>query len=69
MRGLVTLAVAFALSEDFPQHNLVVLAAFGVVLATLVVQGLTLAPPIKLLRLDRIEAPGADPAKARCVLA
>lgn len=53
MRGLVTLATAFALPEDFPQRDMVVLAAFSVVLATLVVQGLTLSPVIKLLGLDR----------------
>jgi CPA1 family monovalent cation:H+ antiporter len=55
MRGLVTLATAFALPVDFPQRDLVVLAAFAVVLATLVVQGLTLAPVIRLLGLDRRE--------------
>lgn len=52
MRGLVTLATAFILPADFPQRDTVVLAAFGVVLATLVVQGLTLAPVIRLLGLD-----------------
>jgi CPA1 family monovalent cation:H+ antiporter len=53
MRGLVTLATAFALPADFPQRDMVVLTAFAVVLATLVVQGLTLAPVIRLLGLDR----------------
>ncbi|WP_036112672.1 MULTISPECIES: cation:proton antiporter [Luteibacter] len=52
MRGLVTLATAFILPAEFPQRDTVVLAAFGVVLATLVVQGLTLAPMIRLLGLD-----------------
>ncbi len=51
MRGLVTLATAFALPHDFPQRDLMVLSAFAVVLATLVLQGLTLAPLIKLLGL------------------
>jgi NhaP-type Na+/H+ or K+/H+ antiporter len=53
MRGLVTLATAFALPGDFPQRDVVVLAAFAVVIATLVVQGMTLAPLIRLLGLDR----------------
>lgn len=53
MRGLVTLATAFALPGDFPQRDLLVLTAFAVVLATLVFQGLTLAPLIRLLGLDR----------------
>jgi CPA1 family monovalent cation:H+ antiporter len=53
MRGLVTLATAFALPADFPQRSTVVLTAFAVVLATLVLQGLTLSPIIKRLGLDR----------------
>lgn len=52
MRGLVTLATAFALPTDFPQRDLIVLTAFAVVLATLVIQGLTLAPLVRLLKLD-----------------
>lgn len=52
MRGLVTLATAFILPESFPQRDTVVLTAFSVVLATLVVQGMTLAPVIRLLGLD-----------------
>ena len=52
MRGLVTLATAFALPSDFPQRDLIVLSAFAVVLATLVVQGLTLSPLIRLLGLN-----------------
>jgi len=51
MRGLVTLATAMALPHDFPQRDLVVLSAFAVVLATLVLQGLTLSPLIRLLGL------------------
>jgi CPA1 family monovalent cation:H+ antiporter len=53
MRGLVTLATAFILPDNFPQRDMVVLAAFSVVLVTLVLQGLTLAPVIRLLGLDR----------------
>lgn len=52
MRGLVTLATAFALPATFPQRDLIVLAAFSVVFATLVLQGLTLAPLIRLLGLQ-----------------
>ncbi|MDE1991206.1 MAG: cation:proton antiporter [Rhizobiaceae bacterium] len=53
MRGLVTLATAFALPADFPERDLVVLTAFAVVLATLVIQGATLAPMIHFLKLGR----------------
>ena len=69
MRGLVTLATAFALPSGFPQRDLVVLIAFAVVLVTLVVQGLTLAPLIRLLRLDRLESPADDLRQARRKLA
>lgn len=53
MRGLVTLATAFALPADFPERDLLVLTAFAVVLSTLVIQGATLAPMISLLKLGR----------------
>ncbi|MGH1560037.1 hypothetical protein ACRAWD_24910 [Caulobacter segnis] len=38
------------------------LTAFAVVLATLVVQGLTLAPLVRLLRLDREDARAKSPS-------
>src|SRR5215475_12970366 len=44
MRGLVTLAAAFALPSGFPGRDLIVLSAFCVVLGTLVIQGFTLRP-------------------------
>ena len=69
MRGLVTLATAFALPEGFPQRDLLVLTAFGTVLATLVVQGLTLAPLIRWLELHRLEDPGLSLRDARLALA
>jgi CPA1 family monovalent cation:H+ antiporter len=49
MRGLVTLATAFALPLHFPGRDLIVLSAFMVVIGTLVVQGLTLKPLLHLL--------------------
>ena len=51
MRGLVTLATAFALPEDFPKRDVIVLSAFTVVLGTLVVQGFTIRPLIALLKI------------------
>jgi Na+/H+ antiporter len=52
MRGLVTLATAFALPEQFPGRDLIVLCAFCVVLGTLVIQGFTLKPLLRLLRIE-----------------
>ena len=57
MRGIVTLAAAMALpvmtnrGEPFPSRDLIVFLAFAVILATLVVQGLTLPPLIRALKL------------------
>jgi CPA1 family monovalent cation:H+ antiporter len=42
MRGIVTLAAALSLPEDFPERGLIQLCAFAVVLGTLVAQGFTL---------------------------
>lgn len=58
MRGIVTLAAAYALPvaspgrEVFPFRDLILLCAFCVVVGTLVVQGLTLRPLILWLRLS-----------------
>ena len=57
MRGIVTLAAAFAIPEmlpdgtPFPYRDLILLCAFAVVLGTLVLQGLTLKPLIRLVGL------------------
>ena len=58
MRGVVSLAAALALpavlpsGEPFPQRDLVILLAFGIVFVTLVGQGLTLPMLIRALRLE-----------------
>jgi monovalent cation/hydrogen antiporter len=49
MRGSVSLAAALALPADTPQRDLVVFLTFAVILATLVLQGLTL--PVLIRRL------------------
>ena len=56
MRGLLTLATALALPFEgdmarFPHRDFVVIAAFAVVLGTLVIQGLTLGPLLRWLNL------------------
>src|SRR6201981_1536607 len=51
MVGLITAATAFALPQQFPGRDLIVLCAFCVVLGTLVIQGWTLRPLLLLLRL------------------
>ncbi|HYZ72946.1 MAG TPA: cation:proton antiporter, partial [Chthoniobacterales bacterium] len=56
MRGIVTLAAALALPDNFPYRDLLLFTAFSVVLGTLVLQGLTLRPLMVALRVadDRV---------------
>jgi CPA1 family monovalent cation:H+ antiporter len=53
MRGIVTLAAALALPENFPHRPFILLTAFVVVLGTLLIQGVTLRPLLLLLRLPK----------------
>lgn len=53
MRGALTIALALALPGDVPHRELLVSLAFGVVLFTLVVQGLTLSLLVDRLGLHR----------------
>jgi CPA1 family monovalent cation:H+ antiporter len=63
MRGIVSLAAALALpvdvesGEPFPDRDLLIFLTFVVIAVTLVVQGLTLTPLIRWLRL------GTDPSQ------
>lgn len=58
MRGLVSLAAAMALPETiadgspFPARPIILFIAFSVILATLVVQGLTLSGLIRLVKIE-----------------
>ena len=65
MRGIVTLAAAFALPEDFPYRDLILLTAFVVVLGTLLIQGLTLGPLVKWLKLDTADPVALEVGIAR----
>jgi len=49
MRGVVSLAAAFALVPDFPARDLILFLTFAVVLGTLVLQGFTLPWVIRKL--------------------
>jgi CPA1 family monovalent cation:H+ antiporter len=53
MRGVVSLAAALALPTEFPGRDFILAASFAVILVTVLVQGTTLAPLIRLLRIDR----------------
>jgi CPA1 family monovalent cation:H+ antiporter len=67
MRGIVTLAAAFALPSDFPERDLILFCAFVVVLGTLLIQGLTLKPLIALMKLDDGDPVTLEVGRARAV--
>jgi len=52
MRGIVTLAAAYALPVGFPYRDMILLCAFTVVVGTLLIQGLTLAPLLRFLAIS-----------------
>lgn len=65
MRGIVTLAAAMALPDGFPYRDFIQLTAFVVVVGTLVLQGLTLQPLLRLLRLPKDDTIERETATAR----
>jgi len=65
MRGIVTLAAAFALPDGFPYRDLILLTACSAVLGTLVIQGLSLRPLILMLRLRDENPVAVEVARAR----
>ena len=65
MRGIVSLAAAMALPTGFPYRDLIVLTAFSVVLGTLVIQGLTLKPLLRVLDLRDDDPVGHEVRAAR----
>lgn len=68
MRGLVTLATAFALPAQFPGRDVIVLSAFAVVIGTLVVQGLTIGPLIERLHIEPDESLDKEVSAARTAM-
>lgn len=72
MRGIVTLAAALALpgadgdgGKPFPYRDLILLAAFSVVIGTLVLQGFTLRPILARIRLTADESVEREVNQAR----
>ena len=51
LRGALSMALVLGLNRDFPQRDTLVAATFGVVLFSLLVQGLTIGPLMKRLGL------------------
>jgi len=54
MRGAVTLAIALSIPETMPGQGLILASAFVVILVTIVVQGTTLGPLIRMMRFEPV---------------
>ena len=74
MRGIVSLAAALALpltvqsGEPFPYRDLIIFLTFTVILVTLVVQGLTLAPIIRQVNMGGDEDGEVELRRARLAM-
>jgi CPA1 family monovalent cation:H+ antiporter len=69
MRGGVSLAAALAIThEGFPDRDLVLFVAYAVIVLTLVLPGLTLAPLLRMLGLQESEEDRRNDAEARKAL-
>ena len=60
MRGVVSLAAALSLPTAMPGRDFILIGTFAVILVTVLGQGATLAPLIRVLRLERFSLPGAN---------
>jgi monovalent cation/hydrogen antiporter len=74
MRGVVSLAAALALPDNFPGRDFILATTFAVILVTVLLQGATLAPLIRALRLPvgagvSERTMDEDQARARMALA
>ena len=75
MRGAVSLAAALAVpvttaaGDPFPGRDLIVFLAYAAILATLILQGLTLGPLVRRLRLEAGGGENLEELKARLAAA
>jgi monovalent cation/hydrogen antiporter len=69
MRGIVSLAAALALPENFPARDLIIFLTFSVIIATLVGQGLSLPWLVRRLKIVDDGGREHEEAKARWVAA
>jgi monovalent cation/hydrogen antiporter len=65
IRGAVSLVAALALPNNFPDRDLIVFLTFTVIVATLIIQGLTLPGLIRLLGISDDGSADREDAKAR----
>jgi CPA1 family monovalent cation:H+ antiporter len=74
MRGVISLAAAIAVpqvlanGETFGQRNMIIFLTFSVILVTLVLQGLTLPPLIRMLGLAAVSSRNDEEQEARKIM-
>lgn len=61
LRGAVALAAALSLPVDFPYRQQLLAMTYGAVLFTLLVQGITITPLVRVLRVPRVRELGETP--------
>jgi CPA1 family monovalent cation:H+ antiporter len=55
LRGALAVAMVLSLPRDFPQRDMLVSATFAVVLFTILVQGISMEPLVRRLKLRQPE--------------
>jgi CPA1 family monovalent cation:H+ antiporter len=68
LRGALSMVLALSLAADFPHRSLIVTMTVGVVLLSLLVQGITMAPLLRRTGMIAAVAPGHDYHVARAHL-
>lgn len=68
LRGALPMVLALSLSQDFPQRDVIVQMTFGVVVISILVQGLTMAPLLRWLGLVGIREEYVEYERSRAVL-
>jgi len=56
LRGALSMAMVMGIAIDFPYRDTLLTYTFAVVLFSLIVQGLTVAPLIRFLKLGKADA-------------
>ena len=69
LRGALSMVLALSLPHDFPHRDMIVTMTFGVVVLSILVQGITMSPLLKALGIARAVAPRTGDAARGAVVA
>lgn len=68
LRGALSMVLALSIPESFPQRDLIVTVTFGVVILSILVQGITVKPALARLGLSRVSGERASYAELQTAL-